>query len=28
VGDADRFTEAARPVPVETMVPTNPFERF
>jgi L-ascorbate metabolism protein UlaG (beta-lactamase superfamily) len=28
VGDADRFTEAAAPVPVETMVPTNPFERF
>jgi L-ascorbate metabolism protein UlaG (beta-lactamase superfamily) len=25
--DADRFREAASPVPVEVLTPTNPFER-
>jgi L-ascorbate metabolism protein UlaG (beta-lactamase superfamily) len=28
VSDADRFREAADPVPVEVLTPTLPFERF
>jgi L-ascorbate metabolism protein UlaG (beta-lactamase superfamily) len=28
VSDADRFREAADPVPVEVLTPALPFERF